>query len=150
MVQITIILLKKKIISISAENINLNSIIVFKIKEDKMIINSKKRIVKISAKVSKNDLELMEIYILGAVHGFTAAAGSKNFKVRDLFGYDNRDWNGTPIQEIYEFYLKSLPYEEAAEKAAQDVGKLLRKVLTDDKYEYEEVFGTRECTYRRL
>lgn len=150
MVQITIILLKKKIISISAENINLNSIIVFKIKEDKMIINSKKRIVKISAKVSKNDLELMKIYILGAVHGFTAAAGSKSFKVRDLFGYENRDWYKTSIQEIYEFYAKKLPHKKAAKRAAQDVGKLLRKVLTDDKYEYEEVFGTRECTYRRL
>lgn len=115
-----------------------------------MIINSNKRIIKISAKVSENDLELMKIYILGAVHGFTAAADSKSFKVRDLFGYENRDWYKTPIQEIYEFYLKSSPHEEAADKAGKDVGKLLRRVLTDDKYEYEEEFGNRECTYRRL
>lgn len=115
-----------------------------------MIINSTKRTMKISAKVSKNDLKLMEFYILGAVHGFTAAAGSKSFKVRDLFGYDNRDWNGTPIQEIYEFYLKSFPHEDAADKAGKDVGKLLRKVLAEDKYEYEEEFGSRECTYHRV
>lgn len=115
-----------------------------------MIISSNKKIVKISAKVSEKDLKLMEIYILGAVHGFTAAAGSKSFKVRDLFGFDNRDWNGTPIQEIYEFYLKSESHEDAAEKAAQDVGKLLRKVLAEDKYEYEEEFGSRECTYHRV
>ncbi len=115
-----------------------------------MIINSNKKIVKISAQVSENDLELMKMYILGAVHGFTVVAEQKSFKVRDLFGYDNRDWNGTPIQEIYEFYLKSLPHKEAAEKAAQDVGKLLRKVLTDDKYEYAEEYGNRECTYHRV
>ena len=41
------------------------------------------------------------------------------------------------------------PHKEAAEKAAQDVGKLLRKVLTDDKYKYVEEFGNRECTYHR-
>lgn len=115
-----------------------------------MITNNNKRIVKISAKVSEKDLKLMENYILGAVHGFTAAADSKSFKVRDLFGFDNRDWNGTPIQKIYEFYLKSESHKDAAEKAAQDVGKLLRKILTEDKYEYEEEFGSRECTYHRV
>lgn len=115
-----------------------------------MIINSTKRTVKITAKVSENDLKLMESYILGAVHGFTAAADSKSFKVRDLFGFDNRDWNGTPIQKIYEFYLKSLPHEDAADKAGKDVGKLLRKVLAKDKYEYKEEFGCRECTYHRI
>lgn len=115
-----------------------------------MITNNNKRIVKISAKVSEKDLKLMENYILGAVHGFTAAADSKSFKVRDLFGFDNRDWNGTPIQKIYEFYLKSLPHEDAADKAGKDVGKLLRKVLAEDKYEYGEEFGSRECTYHRV
>lgn len=117
---------------------------------DNMITNSTKRTVKITAKVSESDLKLMENYILGAVHGFTAAADSKSFKVRDLFGFDNRDWNGTPIQEIYEFYLKSLPHEDAADKAGKDVGKLLRKVLAEDKYEYKEEFGCRECTYHRI
>ena len=39
-----------------------------------MISNSNKRIIKISAQVSENDLELMKIYVLGAVHGFTAVA----------------------------------------------------------------------------
>ena len=115
-----------------------------------MITNSNKRILKISAKVSEKDVQLMEAYILGAVHGYTAAAGRSNFTVRDLFGKENRDWNGTPIQEVYEFYIKAMPHKEAAEKAAQDVGKLLRKVLTEDKYEYNEEFGNHECTYHRI
>ena len=115
-----------------------------------MIINGRKRTVKISAAVNEKDIEHMKIYILGAVHGFTAAAGNKSFTVRDIFGKGNRNWSGTPIQEIYECYIKVLPHKEAAEKAAQDVGKLLRKVLTDDKYEYEEELGNRECTYHRV
>lgn len=115
-----------------------------------MIINSSKRELKISAVVSENDLELMKTYMLGAVHGFTAAAEGKNFTVREIFGKGNRDWHGTPIQKIYEYYARTLPHEKAVERAAQDVGKLLRSVLTDDKYEYEEIFGNRDCTYNRL
>lgn len=116
-----------------------------------MIKNSKKRIMKISATVSENELELLKAYILGAVHGFTAAADGKSFRVRDLFGAANRDWHETPIQEIYEFYHSTLPHEEAADRAGQDVGKLLRKVLTEDKYTYEEEEdGNRVCTYHRL
>lgn len=115
-----------------------------------MISNSNKRIIKISAQVSENDLELMKIYILGAVHGFTAVAEQKSFTVRDIFGKGNRDWHKTPLQKIYEWHAENLPHKEAAEKAAQDVGKLLRKVLTDDKYKYVEKFGNRECTYHRI
>ena len=115
-----------------------------------MITDSRKRIIKISAAVNEKDIEHMKLYILGAVHGFTAAAGSKSFTVRDIFGNENRKWNGTPIQEIYNYYIKVLPHKDAAERAAQDLGKLLRKVLTEDKYEYEEESGNRECIYRRV
>ena len=114
-----------------------------------MVSNSNKRIIKISAQVSENDLELMKIYVLGAVHGFTAVAEQKSFTVRDIFGKGNRDWHKTPLQKIYEYHAENSPHKEAAEKAAQDVGKLLRKVLTDDKYKYVEEFGNRECTYHR-
>ncbi len=107
-----------------------------------MITDSRKRIIKISAAVNEKDIEHMKLYILGAVHGFTAAAGSKSFTVRDIFGNGNRNWNGTPI--------KVLPHKDATERAAQDLGKLLRKVLAEDKYEYEEESGNRECTYRRV
>ena len=64
-----------------------------------MISNSNKRIIKISAQVSENDLELMKIYVLGAVHGFTAVAEQKSFTVRDIFGKGNRDWHKTPLQK---------------------------------------------------
>lgn len=42
-----------------------------------MITDSRKRIIKISAAVNEKDIEHMKLYILGAVHGFTAAAGIK-------------------------------------------------------------------------
>ena len=66
-----------------------------------------------------------------------------------MFGGDNGNWNGTPLQAIYNYYV-SAGEDNAKEKSAIDVGVLLKQVLSDDVYwEYELIKGyTNE--YRRI
>ena len=101
-----------------------------------------------SAKLGKNDIDTIKIYMLGAVDAFCNVS-QNNFSVKALFGGENRNWNHTPIQKIYDYYV-SLNDPEAANKAAIDVGILLREILDEDvRWQYEMHRGyTNE--YRRV
>lgn len=104
---------------------------------------------KISVKLSLNEINEIKLYIKGAVDGFCNINNGETFSVRRLFGGDNGNWNGTPLQAIYNYYV-SVGEDNAKEKSAIDVGVLLKQVLSDDVYwEYELKKGyTNE--YRRV
>lgn len=104
---------------------------------------------KISVKLSLNEINEIKLYIKGAVDGFCNINNGETFSVRRLFGGDNGNWNGTPLQAIYNYYV-SVGADNAKEKSAIDVGVLLKQVLSDDVYwEYELIKGyTNE--YRRI
>jgi len=70
------------------------------------------------------------------------------FAVRDLFGDENADWGGTPLQAIYDYWRSSYReqhpelsddalHKKAAEQAAKDVGWLVKSVLQNDRREFE-------------
>lgn len=115
-----------------------------------MLITNK-RLVRPNAPLESKEWHEAALYILGAVHGFCNAFPGKSFSVRSLVGGGNADWSGTPIQKIYESHCRTLAPEQAADRAAEDTGRLLKAVLQEDKYTYEEEKeSARTCWYRRI
>lgn len=105
---------------------------------------------KISAKLLPIDIAVIQVYIQGAVHGFCNNNAGQYFTVRSLFGGENADWNGTPLQQIYEHYRRNgYTEQDAADRAAVDVGVLLKNVLIGDKYEYEQVEAFTNTYYKK-
>ena len=106
-----------------------------------MLINSNKRIYNISAKLIPADVEIIKLYILSSVNAVCNIKGPNKtnawFSVSSLFGGDNKNWAGTPLQKIYDSYITiGKPHNIAYRQAAQDMGKLLARVLADDKREF--------------
>lgn len=103
-----------------------------------MLINSNKRIYNISARLIPADIEIIKLYILSSVNAVCNVKQSNQtnarFSVSSLFGGNNRNWAGTPLQKLYDYY-KSIgkSHDAAYKQAAQDMGKLLARVLADDK-----------------
>lgn len=105
-----------------------------------MIINETKKPRKISARLLAVDVEVIKTYIQGAVHGFCNNNAEQNFSVRSLFGGENTLWYDTPLQKIYEYYIiNDYGAEKAAKQAGKDVGLLLKDVLMEDKFKYEQI-----------
>lgn len=101
-----------------------------------MIINNTKQIRRISAK-PKNIANIKK-YILDTVN--VTCDGNEVFSVRSLFGGNNRDWNNTPLQEIYNYHISTgKSHKKAANRAGIDVGWLLKTVLNDDARTFEIV-----------
>ena len=96
-----------------------------------------------SAKLSEDKMRNIECYILGAVYGYCAGASEKRFSVRALFGESNRDWNETPLIDVFEYYIQQEMSEDVAiERAGRDVGCLLKRILFEDKkYHYQKIEG---------
>ena len=89
------------------------------------------KINRISAKIPPQESELAKAYIQGAVHGFCKNNPNQEFSARILFGGENGDWRGTPLQEIYEWHCKA-GTSDPKKQAAVDVGWLLKAVLHED------------------
>lgn len=105
-----------------------------------MIINNTKQIRRISAKLIPVDEEIIKVYMLGAVDAFCNVKPDEPFSARILFGGNNRNWNGTPMQKLYDYQLKEgKTYDEAFDLAAKDAGWLLKTVLNDDARIFEIV-----------
>ena len=105
-----------------------------------MITNNTKQSRRISAKLIPADIEVIKVYMQGAVYAFCNVKPDEPFSARILFGGNNRNWNGTPMQKLYDYQLKEgKTYDEAFELAARDAGRLLKAVLDRDSREFEIV-----------
>lgn len=105
------------------------------------MLRNDEKVRSISAKISSTELELAKAYIKGAVHCFSKNSHGQKMSVRVLFGAENKDWYDTPLQVIYDYYI-SKSCANAKERAAIDVGWLLKTVLAeDDSREYTETTG---------
>lgn len=97
-----------------------------------MLKNKNSSLRSISAQISEGDMNCAKTYIMGVVHGFCNNNENQHFSVQILFGGENKDWRGTPLQVIYEYYAQK-GYFDADKRAARDVGWLLKTVLQEDK-----------------
>lgn len=108
------------------------------------------RIYSISAVLTKEQYAEAKSYIKTAVAEFCKNNPGQTFSVRELFGGANRDWNGTPLQPIYNYHNQ--PNVNApADKARKDVGKLLKSILENDQNAYyERMQGGKTKLYRKI
>lgn len=95
----------------------------------------------ISAILSEAEKEIIKEYIKGGVHSFCKNNPNDVFSVAILFGGNNKDWNGTALQILYDKNLNSGNSCDPYNQAACDAGCLLREVLEEDKRREFEYAG---------
>jgi len=105
-----------------------------------MIKNNTTKTYNISAKILPVDEEIIRVYMQGAVYAFCNTNKNEVFSARILFGGENRNWGSTPMQKLYDYYIKEGKAEEDAhQSAAIDAGRLLKSVLDRDSREFKIV-----------
>lgn len=102
---------------------------------------------KTDAKLSEPEFQRIKDYIQGAVYCYCKNCTNR-FAARDLFGGENRDWNGTPLQLLYDWHQKN-GSKDPFDRAAKDLGWLLLDVLdSDTQREFDITEGyTHEYTF---
>jgi len=84
--------------------------------------------------VEERDRELIRAFMQGAVYSWVKNRHDEYFAVRDLVGGLNTDWNGTPLQILYDRHIDAGKDEqEAFEAAAKDLGWIVKTLLSDDR-----------------
>ena len=84
------------------------------------------------------DTKNIQNYLLGAINCFIRRNNDTWFKAKDII---LSDWNGTPLQNIYDFFeTNGLSEEESWKKAGMCLGKILKKTISDD----SRIFETRK------
>jgi hypothetical protein len=91
------------------------------------------------AGLNGNELERVRDFLQGAVYCWCKNRPGEWFSMRDLMGGVNRNWSGTPLSALYDRHIKEgKSPDEAFGCAGQDSGKILKKVIADDKkFEFE-------------
>ena len=84
--------------------------------------------------IKECDLEKITDYIQGSVYSWSKNKPNEWFTASSLFGKENFDWEGTPMQILYEKYKnQNKTHDESLKLAGKDAGHLLKKVLNKDK-----------------
>lgn len=88
-------------------------------------------------------------YMQGAVYCWCKNKAREWFAAHDLFGGENFHWEGTPLYSVYLHHIdEGHNNESAIELAGQDVGKLLKELLSRDKRNFHTRNGyTREYSW---
>jgi len=88
--------------------------------------------------LSKLDEKSIMAFLQGAVYCWCKNNKSERFTIIELMGGENRDWNGTPLQILYDRQIQEGKNEkEAFDNAGRDCGWLLKKVIHSDKRRFE-------------
>ena len=85
-------------------------------------------------------------FLQGAVYCHCNQRKNEQFHCRDLIGGENADWNGTPLQAIYEYRL-GCNSPNPVDAAGQDAGWFLKEVLRRDSRKFEAADGDRSKCY---
>ena len=84
--------------------------------------------------VSDADIQRMCDFLYGAVRARCKDFEDAQFAARDLLGGANYFWVGTPMQVLFDKYIdEGCTDEEAIKRAGQSAGKLLKRVLINDR-----------------
>ena len=77
-------------------------------------------------------------FLQGAVYCWCKNRTQEWFSMRDLMGGENFNWEGTPLMSLYEKHIaKGKNNPDAIDGAGKDSGWLLKKVIIEDKREFE-------------
>lgn len=97
----------------------------------------------ISAKIDSLDFERIKAFIQGALYCWCMNCKDKNgeniwFGAANLFGGENRLWEGTPLLILYNWHLENAA-SDPENMAGKDVGHILKSLIDKD----QRVFHTR-------
>jgi hypothetical protein len=99
--------------------------------------------------ITAEEKKSIEIYLLGCVYAWCNNHKSEWFSARDFLGRDNYNWNGTPLQPLYDKHFAKGKRDEACVKAAgKDSGWILKKVIAADTRKFETKIAQRIRQYR--
>lgn len=88
-------------------------------------------------------------FLQGAVYCWCKNRPNEWFSARDLVGGDNFHWQGTPTQPLYEYYVSfGLGNNYAVPEAGKALGRLLKRVIVDDKRTFDTRIGYMTRQYR--
>jgi hypothetical protein len=90
--------------------------------------------------ISDAEKDSIKAFMQGAVYCWVKNRKDEQFAVRDLMGGENFDWNGTPLQVLFDKHIEAGKDEESAIKAAGiDLGWIVKTVLDEDRRTFEVV-----------
>ena len=102
-----------------------------------MVLNPKSEVREVQG-VASDQMMLIRAFIQGAVYSWVKNRKGEWFAVRDLAGGENFDWNGTPLQTLFDKHVKGgKPPTDAIEAAGRDIGWITKSVLSEDKRTFE-------------
>ena len=92
---------------------------------------------------NETDINEMCVFLQGAVYCWCKNRSEEWFAARDLIGGENNEWEGTPLFRLYTYYLDNDDnnYAYAVEEAGKAAGRLLKKVLFEDRRVFETEEG---------
>jgi hypothetical protein len=76
-------------------------------------------------------------FLQGAVYCWCKNRKDEWFSMRDLMGGDNYFWEGTPLIELYRKHEETS--DDPVKEAGKDSGWLLKKVIHQDKREFDSM-----------
>jgi hypothetical protein len=88
--------------------------------------------------ISDGDLQRIMAFLQGAVYCWCKNRKGDWFSLRDFLGGDNFFWQGTPLIALYDKHerMGKAP-EDSVKCAGKDAGWILKRVLNDDKREFD-------------
>lgn len=99
--------------------------------------------------ITPDDKTTIITYLRGSVYTWCNNNKAEWFSARDFLGRDNYNWNGTPLQVLYNKHYNNGKRGEACVKAAgKDAGWILKKVIAQDKRKFETKVESRIRKYR--
>lgn len=88
--------------------------------------------------ISAQDEQRIRDFLQGAVYCWCKNREDEWFGLSDLMGGPNVQWSGTPMYVLYEKHInQDKSHEDAFDAAAKDGGWLLKRLINDDKREFE-------------
>jgi len=80
------------------------------------------------------EIDLIKSFLQGAVYCWIKNRKNEKFAARDLVGGENSNWEGTPLQKLYDKHISAGKDESSAiENAAKDLGWILKAVINTDR-----------------
>ena len=84
--------------------------------------------------VEPEQIQRMLDFLFGAVRARCADCEGLQFAARDLLGGANYFWEGTPMEVLYEKYIREgYSSDDAVKMAGKSAGHLLKRVLIEDR-----------------
>ncbi len=88
--------------------------------------------------LSKTERDEIHAFVQGAVYSWIKNRKGEKFSARDLFGGENTNWYGTPLQLIHKKHKDAGKDDDSAfEASARDIGWIIKSVLHNDSRHFE-------------